>query len=174
MDKYLSEIVYGGVDGIITTFAIITGVSGANLPAKIIIIIGLSSILADGFSMGVSSYLSQKMKINPKQNPYLVGIITFLSFVFIGILPLLPFILIKDNSINNKKLDKEVIKKKVKKLKSKRLSLSILIITVLLFILGYLRGSVANAISTVIIGSIASFIAYFIAKQLSKEKNLNN
>ena len=91
ISKYYSEFVYGGVDGLITTFAIIAGSLGGNLSTKIVVILGLASILADGFSMGVSSYLAEKSRINAN-NAIKVAIITFLSFVCIGIFPLLPFL----------------------------------------------------------------------------------
>lgn len=56
--KYLREIVYGGVDGSITTFAVVAGAAGANMESSIIIILGMANLLADGFSMSVGSYLS--------------------------------------------------------------------------------------------------------------------
>ena len=90
INKYYSEFVYGGVDGLITTFAIIAGSLGGDLSTKIVIVLGLASILADGFSMGVSSYLAEKSRINAN-NAVKVGLITFLSFICIGIFPLLPF-----------------------------------------------------------------------------------
>lgn len=57
---YLRDIVYGGLDGIITTFAVVAGVSGAQLGAGIIVILGIANLLADGFSMGTGDYLSTK------------------------------------------------------------------------------------------------------------------
>ncbi len=56
--KYLGDLVIGANDGIITTFAIISGSAGASLSSTIIIILGLSNILADGISMGFSNYLA--------------------------------------------------------------------------------------------------------------------
>lgn len=58
--KYISSIVYGGLDGIITTFAVVSGVAGAAMDARIVIILGFSNLLADGFSMAVGDYLSSK------------------------------------------------------------------------------------------------------------------
>ncbi|PRY88172.1 VIT1/CCC1 transporter family protein [Mongoliibacter ruber] len=57
---YLREFVYGGIDGAITTFAVVAGAVGANLSAEIIIILGFANLLADGFSMSVGAYLSSK------------------------------------------------------------------------------------------------------------------
>jgi VIT1/CCC1 family predicted Fe2+/Mn2+ transporter len=56
--KYLPEFVYGSVDGVVTTVAIITGAVGAGLSSPIIFILGLANVLADGWSMGSSEYLS--------------------------------------------------------------------------------------------------------------------
>ena len=49
--NYVRDWVYGGIDGAITTFAIVAGVVGAALSSKIIIILGLANLLADGLSM---------------------------------------------------------------------------------------------------------------------------
>ncbi len=57
---YVSSLVYGGLDGIITTFAVVSGVAGASLAPEIIIILGFSNLFADGFSMAVGDYLSSK------------------------------------------------------------------------------------------------------------------
>ena len=58
--KYIKSIVYGGLDGIVTTFAVVSGVAGASLAMKVVIILGFSNLLADGFSMAVGDYLSSK------------------------------------------------------------------------------------------------------------------
>lgn len=58
--EYIKSMVYGGLDGIVTTFAVVSGVAGASLSLKIIIIMGFSNLLADGFSMAVGDYLSSK------------------------------------------------------------------------------------------------------------------
>ena len=58
--SYLSEFVYGGIDGSITTFAVVAGAAGASLESSIIIILGFANLIADGFAMSVGSYLSAK------------------------------------------------------------------------------------------------------------------
>lgn len=60
---YLGEFVYGGIDGSVTTFAVVAGSAGANLDSSIIIILGFANLIADGFSMSVGSYLSNKSEI---------------------------------------------------------------------------------------------------------------
>ena len=57
---YLGEFVYGGIDGAVTTFAVVSGTVGAGLGNKVIIILGFANLLADGFAMSVGAYLSTK------------------------------------------------------------------------------------------------------------------
>jgi VIT1/CCC1 family predicted Fe2+/Mn2+ transporter len=55
--SYLGDFVLGAIDGAVTTFAVVAGVSGAQLPNHIAAILGLANLLADGFSMAVSNFL---------------------------------------------------------------------------------------------------------------------
>jgi VIT1/CCC1 family predicted Fe2+/Mn2+ transporter len=59
-EKFLPEIVYGSMDGIVTTFAVVAGSAGAGLDASIVLILGTANLLADGLSMSVACYLSKK------------------------------------------------------------------------------------------------------------------
>jgi len=56
----LRDWVYGGIDGAITTFAVVAGVVGAGLSANVIVILGLANLFADGFSMAASNYSGTK------------------------------------------------------------------------------------------------------------------
>ncbi|MFN4223890.1 MAG: VIT1/CCC1 transporter family protein [Fervidobacterium nodosum] len=58
--KYIGQAVYGASDGIVTTFAAISGVAGANLSPKVALIVGLANLFADGISMAIGDYLSEK------------------------------------------------------------------------------------------------------------------
>ncbi len=58
--KYIGDLVYGANDGIITTFAIVAGASGATLSSSVVIILGVANLLADGISMGASNFLGSK------------------------------------------------------------------------------------------------------------------
>jgi len=58
--KFIGSLVYGGLDGIITTFAVVSGVAGAQLDPGIVIILGLANLFGDGFSMATGAYLSSK------------------------------------------------------------------------------------------------------------------
>ncbi|SOC78602.1 Predicted Fe2+/Mn2+ transporter, VIT1/CCC1 family [Salinimicrobium sediminis] len=57
---YISEFVYGGIDGAITTFAVVAGAEGASLGISVVIILGLANLIADGFSMSVGNFFSTK------------------------------------------------------------------------------------------------------------------
>ena len=54
--SYLRDWVYGGIDGTVTTFAIMAGVVGANLSGGVVIVLGIANLLADGFSMAAANY----------------------------------------------------------------------------------------------------------------------
>jgi VIT1/CCC1 family predicted Fe2+/Mn2+ transporter len=62
--NYLRDWVYGGIDGAVTTFAIVAGVVGASLDAKVILILGAANLLADGFSMAAANYSSTKAEVD--------------------------------------------------------------------------------------------------------------
>jgi len=57
---YMKEWVYGGIDGVVTTFAIVAAVIGANLSPLIVLIMGLANLVGDGFSMAASAFSSAK------------------------------------------------------------------------------------------------------------------
>lgn len=59
-DLYIGNMVYGGLDGILTTFAVVSGVAGAQLSGNIVLILGLANLLADGFAMAIGAFLSSK------------------------------------------------------------------------------------------------------------------
>ncbi len=54
--SYLRDWVYGGIDGSVTTFAVVTGVVGARLAPAVIVILGVANLVGDGFSMAASNY----------------------------------------------------------------------------------------------------------------------
>ena len=59
-ETYLGEFVYGGIDGCVTTFAVVAGAVGADLGSSVIIILGFANLFADGFAMSIGAYLSTK------------------------------------------------------------------------------------------------------------------
>jgi hypothetical protein len=56
--RYISEFVYGAVDGTVTTFAVVAASAGAGISSAVILILGVANLIADGFSMGSSAYLA--------------------------------------------------------------------------------------------------------------------
>ena len=58
--RFIKSIVYGGLDGIITTFAVVTGVAGASLEPSVILILGSANLFADGIAMAFGDFLSTR------------------------------------------------------------------------------------------------------------------
>jgi VIT1/CCC1 family predicted Fe2+/Mn2+ transporter len=158
--KYFPDIIFGGIDGIVTTFAIVSGVVGAALSPFIVFILGIASLFADGVSMGVSNYLSTKtenqIKKDINKNPIGSGIATFFAFIIFGAIPLIPYVVFQFSSFDFGVFTVSSI------------------LTVFTFILlGYLKTKIVgtNMIKTIfetlIIGIVAALIAYFIGDFLS-------
>lgn len=102
-EHYLKDLVYGANDGIITTFAVVAAVAGAQLEARIVLILGLSNLLADGFSMGASNLLSIRSDEAVRQAaglgvlerfPGRHSVATFAAFVLAGCVPLLSYVVV--------------------------------------------------------------------------------
>jgi VIT1/CCC1 family predicted Fe2+/Mn2+ transporter len=98
--RLLKAAVYGANDGIITTFAVVAGVAGANLSVNVVLILGIANLIADGVSMGFGDYLGERseQKLRKHQNEsyrtndlWQSGVVTFIAFVLAGALPLLPY-----------------------------------------------------------------------------------
>ena len=105
---YIGDFVYGANDGIVTTFAVVAGAIGAGLSPGVIIILGLANLMADGFSMGASSFLAirsekeveRKQKLqqgnvappNGLETPLQHGFVTFIAFLGAGFIPLIPYV----------------------------------------------------------------------------------
>ncbi|KTG20114.1 VIT1/CCC1 transporter family protein [Haloferax profundi] len=102
--RYLPEIIYGANDGIVTTFAVVAGVAGAALSPGIVIVLGFANLFADGFSMGMSNYLSERSEEDyhdavgdghvrtDGKTPVQTAAATFLAFIVAGWTPLLPYV----------------------------------------------------------------------------------
>ena len=58
--SYLRDFVYGGIDGAVTTFAVVSGVAGAELSSGIVIVLGFANLIGDGFSMAAGNYLGSR------------------------------------------------------------------------------------------------------------------
>mmetsp|Transcript_3984 Transcript_3984/g.6274 ORF Transcript_3984/g.6274 Transcript_3984/m.6274 type:complete len:309 (-) Transcript_3984:179-1105(-) len=56
----LKPVIFGGLDGILTSFAIVAGAAGGGLSPSVVLVLGFSNIFADALSMGVGEFLSSK------------------------------------------------------------------------------------------------------------------
>lgn len=99
---YIRDLVYGANDGVITTFAVVAGVTGGALAPRTILVLGIANLLADGLSMGVGNYLGIRSDERVREaqqlpeleaNPARHGMAMFLAFVAAGAVPLLPYVL---------------------------------------------------------------------------------
>ena len=160
--KYLPEFVYGAIDGIITTFAIVAGSLGASLSSSIILILGFANLFADGFSMAISNYLSTKSQgeLNIKhqhkhehpKDPKKTALATFIAFVIIGFIPLISFIMALFLNISN----------------NSKFVYSIILTAIAFIIVGSVKGKITeksklkSALETLIIGGFAALIAFIV------------
>ena len=96
----LKAAVYGADDGIVTTFAVVSGAAGAGLSARVIIILGIANMVADGVSMGLGDFLGERSEQKFRRQEHLTyrktrlwktGFITFVAFISAGLLPLVPY-----------------------------------------------------------------------------------
>ncbi|MDZ7681860.1 MAG: VIT1/CCC1 transporter family protein [Fodinibius sp.] len=220
---YLAEFVYGGIDGSVTTFAVVAGSAGAGLESSVIIILGFANLIADGFSMSVGSYLSNKSELenfkkheriehwavehSPSQernkvrkiyrkkgfdgellekvvstitedkdrwvdvmmkeelemmkqikSPFAMGLVTFISFILVGIIPLFIYVLdyLTADPITN------------------LFGISITMTFLAFFAIGFLK-SIVNQTSrlksigeTLFLGAAAALLAYYTGNILEK------
>jgi VIT1/CCC1 family predicted Fe2+/Mn2+ transporter len=167
--RYIKDLVYGANDGIITTFAVVAGMTGAgidNPTNSAIIIIGIASLLSDGFSMASSDFLgseSEKESIELRggrvptgdKKPVANAVATFLAFIVAGTMPLLPYLFLPATA--------------------NRFLWAVGATAVTLFFVGALRtiatgrGLLRSGLEMLIIGGVAAFIAYgagFVVNQL--------
>jgi VIT1/CCC1 family predicted Fe2+/Mn2+ transporter len=149
--KYLPEFVYGSIDGTVTTFAIVSGIAGAALSPAIVLILGISNVLADGFSMASSNFLSERSKENHNiMTAFKTALATFISFVTIGFVPIFPYLF---------QLQSEYIS---------TFQFSCIFTGITFLFIGLVRGKVTgksklvSASETILIGTIAATIAYYV------------
>ncbi|MCT4580024.1 MAG: VIT1/CCC1 transporter family protein [Flavobacteriales bacterium] len=214
--EYLGEFVYGGIDGSITTFAVVAGAAGASLDSSIILIMGFANLFADGFSMSIGAYLAAKSEkefyknqerieywevdnipdkereeikeiyrrkgfegklleqvvevitadkkrwvdvmmkeelelIEDKKSPFKIGLVTFLSFFVLGLIPLLIYVI-----------------DYISPLEINLLFVSSLLTLLMFFFIGYFKGLInqvnkyRSALETFLMGGVAAFVAYYV------------
>ena len=167
-EDYLSEFVYGSIDGAVTTFAVVAGATGARFDIKILLVLGFANLIADGFSMGVGSYLSTKSEqelmvkrkesIKDEPSPVINGVTTYTSFILVGLVPLLAYTV---DAIFD--------------LGSSNLFAIASVLTAFAFAaIGYLKSRVSKApvvrsiLETLILGAIAASLAYVLGDLLER------
>jgi len=57
---FLKSIIYGGLDGIMTCFAVVTGATGADLGDQVILILGIAALISNAIAMGIADFISDK------------------------------------------------------------------------------------------------------------------
>lgn len=165
-EPYLGEFVYGGIDGCVTTFAVVSGAYGAELNSAIIIILGFANLLADGFAMSVGAYLSHKTERDnvrkqredvllpdgvDGKSPLKIGGVTYFSFILIGVIPLLIYVI-----------------DYVRPVSGNLFGIAALLTGLGFVFIGWLKSYVnkmpyiKGIAETVILGAIAAVVAYFI------------
>jgi VIT1/CCC1 family predicted Fe2+/Mn2+ transporter len=151
---YLRDLVYGANDGIITTFAVVAGVAGAALSVRTVLILGVANLLADGFSMGASNFLSIRSEEAVRHSrgdpidepfPFRHGMATMVAFIIAGAVPLLPYVLVAPE---------------------RRFAVAIAATLVMLFVVGALRSAVTllnwwkAGMEMLLVGALAAAVAY--------------
>lgn len=89
---YLPQMVYGAVDGTVTTFAVVAGATGGNLSSATIIILWLANLFADGASMSISAYLAAKSEKLGNKSPLSIALWTLAAFIVVGFIPMIPYV----------------------------------------------------------------------------------
>jgi VIT1/CCC1 family predicted Fe2+/Mn2+ transporter len=175
LEPYLGEFVYGGMDGCVTTFAVVAGAVGANLDSSVIIILGFANLVADGFAMSVGAYLSHKTerdnlskrlgnhdlnqfgksqkKLDPEgpKSPIIIGAVTYVAFILIGIIPLCTYVI-----------------DYIRPLELSLFKVSCTLTAIGFGFIGWLKAYVNNTpipkgiLETLLLGTAAAVVAYFI------------
>jgi VIT1/CCC1 family predicted Fe2+/Mn2+ transporter len=163
LKRYLGEITLAGNDGVVTTFAVVSGFSGAalfdqngnalKLSIGLVLLFGLANLFSDGLSMGIGNYLARSAEVEAgtlkesKKHVYTRSIATFLSFLAFGLLPLLPYMFgVSDAQI--------------------AFFLSIAATVTALLFLGFLKWIVVRKslfralLETVVVGGVAAVVAF--------------
>ena len=147
--NYAKSIVYGGMDGIVTTFAVVAGAVGGNL--------GVESILILGFSMAAGDYLSSTTEeSNIKDKSIKNALATFASFIIFGLIPLLSYIFMGVSTV----------------FKAHTFLLACLFVSFALFLLGLVKGLITGEnkakeiFRTLFIGLVAALFAYYVGEVL--------
>jgi len=162
--KHVRGVVFGGMDGILTTFALLAAVEGSKQTSSTLtLVIGVSTVLADALSMGAGEYLSAKAEDElqgpggeDEPGPLEKGLAMFLAFTLFGSLPLI-------GSVISTSLSRSVSA-------SSSFTLSVSITGITLFALGAIKSQFGAGVwwqagaEVAGIGGAAATVAYITAR----------
>jgi len=100
MNKYTFEIINGGLDGLITSFSLITASLGGKINMKTLLLLGITGILVDAYSMGVSRFLTTKTEKKKDKSPFISAVVLGVAFILFGIIPIIPLLIISPTKKN--------------------------------------------------------------------------
>ncbi len=170
--RYISEFVYGAVDGTVTTFAVVAASAGAGISSGVVLVLGLANLIADGFSMGSSAYLAASSEhkdsarnTKKRASPKVIGIITFLAFLAVGSVPILPYLF---DVVGKLQTSPELL-----------FYISMTATATAFVAVGYVKGKISkenplkSAVITLLLGGIAASLAYIAGDVLSSWLGVN-
>ncbi len=160
--SFLKDAVFSASDGLVTTFAVVAGSVGAELSPRVVVIMGFANLLADGFSMAAGNYVGSKSqmefekaaargKVEREGSPFTHGFMSFIAFVTVGFIPLIPYVFRLTPMFN----------------------LSLLFVALSMFGVGAVRSRfthgnlIKGGLEVLFVGGIASGFAYLIGYLLS-------
>ena len=169
-ERFLGAFVYGGIDGTVTTFAVVAGATWWNLDTHVIIILWFANIIADGISMSFGNYLSTQADAeeymhehrHPKTGqlaPWQTATVTFSAFILMGCMPMLVYIL--------QYLGVHILPEHVFFWWSMVTLLTFIIIWGVKWIVTH-TSVLRSVLETVWLGTIAAVLAYYVANVLSQ------
>ena len=65
--EYVRGVVYGGLDGVLTMFALLASAVGSDVSIRSLMAMGVANVLADGMSMGFGGYVSSLSEVEQNQ-----------------------------------------------------------------------------------------------------------
>lgn len=158
----LAQFVYGAMDGTVTTFAVVAGAQGGGLGPQAAIILGFANLFADGLSMGVSAFLGSETEDQisgkRKSRKFTNALVTFGSFIAVGSIPLLSYIIYFIFGIGEDNL----------------FAISILLSLICFASIGAVRARITGtsiirgAIETLTLGSVAALVAYYVGSFIER------
>ena len=95
--EFLRPTVLGAIDGLITSFVVVISAIAGGVNVSGALTIGFASLVADGFSMGASEFLSNRQETNNRWTSLRYGIACFLAFIVCGSVPLVTSFIVPDS-----------------------------------------------------------------------------